>query len=185
MYKSPQVQAQAKIAFGQLEAEKQKNALAFQQAIANSAGTRDADETMTKLMRAVPKDLQSEALKELKTKQEYDRFDSDMTKTYQELNTYGLSSKIPGVLGGEAPFYAAARAKISGAIIGKVPGIKSDSDFKNIVEPMLPSGADTAAQAEKKLQQFKGFIESARPANPILDGYKVTPKPIAFGKPVK
>jgi hypothetical protein len=77
----------------------------------------------------------------------------------------------PGWAGGGRESYQAMKARLAAEVIEKVPGIRSDSDFRNIVEPLLPSPSDEEEQAKFKAAQFKTWLKSKAPATPISDTY--------------
>lgn len=129
-------------------------------------------------LQAVPKEFQSEAYKELKSVTEYNKVQEDVISAFKDASQFSISAGIPGFLGGNKEAYEAWVAKISGAIVGKVPGIKSDQDFRAIVRPMLPSWTDTNAVAQAKTQNMMGFLRSQAPNAPILEsyGYNLAPQ---------
>jgi|688.fasta_scaffold08687_22 hypothetical protein len=128
-------------------------------------------------LQTVPKEFQSEAYKELKSVTEYNKVQEDVVNAFQDAENISLSAAVPGFLGGNSEAYDAWVAKIAGAIVGKVPGIKSDQDFRAIVKPMLPTWTDTNRVAELKKQNMIGFLRSQSPSAPILNsfGYNLAP----------
>jgi hypothetical protein len=58
---------------------------------------------------------------------------------------------------------------IASQVINKVPGIRSDSDFRNIVEPMLPSPGDPKDTITTKKKVFADFINSVSPETTTYD----------------
>ena len=128
-------------------------------------------------LQAVPKEFQSEAYKELKSVTEYNKVQEDVVNAFKDAENISLSAAVPGFLGGNSEAYDAWVAKIAGAIVGKVPGIKSDQDFRAIVKPMLPTWTDTNRVAELKKQNMIGFLRSQSPSAPILNsfGYNLAP----------
>lgn len=128
-------------------------------------------------LQAVPKEFQQEAYKELKTVTEYNKVQEDVIQAFKDSDKLSVSAMVPGYLGGKSEAYDAWLGKIAGAIVGKVPGIKSDQDFRAIVKPMLPSPTDTKAIADAKKLNMMGFLRSQSPSAPILEsyGYKLSP----------
>jgi hypothetical protein len=176
-YKSPEIQANAQQLFAQLEVQKQEALLKFQQSAQVKNSIQGNDSVFGRVMAVVPKELQGEAIKEVKAVSDWNKLTNDLQTEYQTLNKVGaVSAKTPGFLGGERGSYQAGKAKIAGALVGKVPGIKSDSDFKNIVEPMLPAPMDTESEQVKKMNKFTSWLASQGPSAPILEGYGVKPQ---------
>lgn len=84
---------------------------------------------------------------------------------YNKLSKYSLKDGVlPEWLGGKSKEYEAMKAMISGNIVGKIPGLKSDIDFLKIITPMLPMPTDTKGAAQAKVELFKKFMEGNAPA---------------------
>ena len=65
---------------------------------------------------------------------------------------------------------ASTRSAIAGTIMASVPGIRSDVDFKEIVEPNLPSHLDSEETLRHKENTIRQFVES-KTTTPILDAH--------------
>lgn len=176
-YQGPEMKARAQQLMAQLDAEKQNAQINLASALQKSATQQSASPEMTAIMN-LPPTIQKTAIEELGKASEWNRLTEDVTSTYGNAMKMGASALIPSVVGGSKDQYQAMKGKISGAIVGKVPGIKSDSDFENIVAPMLPRPGESAKAAEEKLKNFEGFLRANAPATPILDSYKLRPKSV-------
>jgi hypothetical protein len=117
------------------------------------------------------------ALKEKKALAEYEKSSQDALKSFREGGNYSFregyipSIEVGGknITGGKRSEHNAYLAKIATQIINKVPGIRSDSDFQNLVKPMLPSPGDPKDVVEKKYQIFKNFLDSSKPDSTTYD----------------
>jgi hypothetical protein len=81
------------------------------------------------------------------------------------------AGNIPGYAGGAKDAYEAMKARVAAEITEKIPGIRSDADFRNIIEPQLPKPSDDPKTAAYKVRQFEGLLRSRMPATPITDTY--------------
>jgi hypothetical protein len=134
-------------------------------------GTIDAEDFDT------DKRFISSAIKEKKALAEYERATRDALKSFSEGGNYNLwegyapSIDIGGtnVTKGKRSEYNAYVAKVATQVIDKVPGIRSDSDFRNLVQPMLPSPGDPKDVVKKKLEIFKNFLEARKPETTTYD----------------
>lgn len=102
--------------------------------------------------------------KEANEAMEYENAKQTIMQAFEEGAKAGMGGAVPSWLGGEAGEREASLAQVSGAIIGKVPGIKSDADFKNIVLPMLPKPIDPKSTVESKRKNLEAFLRSQAPA---------------------
>jgi hypothetical protein len=117
------------------------------------------------------------ALKEKKALAEYERATKDALESFSEGGNYGLwegyapAVEIGGknITGGKRSEHNAYLAKIATQVIDKVPGIRSDSDFQNLVKPMLPSPGDPKDVVKKKLSIFENFLRARRPETTTYD----------------
>jgi hypothetical protein len=109
----------------------------------------------------VPKDQRSEAVKELQSHANKDKVVSAISKSFQDWRDTSVTS--PARLN-------STRSAISGTIMANVPGIRSDVDFKEIVEPNLPSHLDSEETLRHKEATIRQFVES-KTTTPILDAH--------------
>ena len=117
------------------------------------------------------------ALKEKKALAEYERATKDALESFSEGGNYGLwegyapAVEIGGknITDGKRSEHNAYLAKIATQVIDKVPGIRSDSDFQNLVKPMLPSPGDPKDVVKKKLSIFENFLRARRPETTTYD----------------
>jgi phosphopantetheinyl transferase (holo-ACP synthase) len=176
-YQGKEAKAKAMQLMGELEAQKNQAAMAFQGNIAKQYQLQQlgGDPTMQKIQ-MLPDDLRKRALDELTKAQEYGGFTNEVSKTYKNIMSTGAGGVLGSILGGDKEAYQSAKAFLSGAIVGKVPGIKSDSDFENIVVPMLPKPGETMAAATKKAALFDKFLISQKPGTPVLKSFNLEPK---------
>lgn len=126
------------------------------------------------IIKSLPKDLQAEGYKELKASEDFEKTKQDVIGAYKEAMKIGPSGAFPSWLGGNKETYKSWKGKMAGAIIGKVPGIKSDKDFEEVIVPQLPGMLETGAAAQDKLKSFESWIEAQSPSTPLLTsiGYK-------------
>jgi hypothetical protein len=73
-----------------------------------------------------------------------------------------LPQPVPGSRKGELE---AEKASIGAQIVGRVPGIKSDQDYQNIVVPLLPAAGDRPETIKAKRAAFGSFLDSMAPAS--------------------
>jgi hypothetical protein len=179
-YSGPETKAKSALLYGQLEQQKADAQSKFMLEVASKKGLQQQtqDPTLNKLMR-LPDSLQKRGLDELGQVQAWNALTDDLIREYDSTKNVGASGKIPSMLGGNADAYEASKGKIAGAIVGKVPGIKSDSDFRNIVEPMLPRAGETGESAQRKLQIFKDFLKANGPTSPLLDSMGMRPTSVS------
>ena len=109
----------------------------------------------------VPKEQRSEALKEFQSHANKDKVVSAISKSFQDWRDTSVTS--PARLN-------STRSAISGTIMANVPGIRSDVDFKEIVEPNLPSHLDSEETLRHKEATIRQFVES-KTTTPILDAH--------------
>lgn len=76
----------------------------------------------------------------------------------------GKAGMVPSWMGGSKAEREASVAQVAGAIIGKMPGVRSDSDFRNIIAPQLPSPMDPPDTIEHKRKNLMEYIKSNAPA---------------------
>ena len=77
------------------------------------------------------------------------------------------------MLGGTKAAYDAARAKLAAVLMSKVPGIRSDSDFRNIVDPILTGRLDSPEEKAAKEESFKTWLDAQAPSAPLLESVGV------------
>lgn len=96
---------------------------------------------------------------------DYENFKTKMLAAYQGAGDYGvIKATLPSWAGGERSTYEAQKAILAGAIIGKVPGIKSDKDFKEVIEPLLPKSSDTPEAIARNKKIFENFLDTSAPS---------------------
>lgn len=131
-------------------------------------GEEDGGELLT----GIPKRLWNKATDERKKIDEHGKVSGDLKNNLEAIaNIGGYEGHIPGWLGGKASDYESLKANISAAIVGKVPGIRSDKDYENIVVPMLPKPGTTAEDAKRKVDIFMNWLQSQAPETPVLNNY--------------
>ncbi len=177
-YKNPELKAKAMELYGQLDVQQKVAETNFARTMAAQNQVQVVDPTMAKIL-ALPDDLKKRALDEYGQAQGWNQLKEDVVNTFSTSMKTGQSGRIPSAFGGSSEAYKAAKGKIAGAVVGKVPGIKSDSDFENIVAPMLPNPGETPEAAAKKLEIFKGFLKANAPASPLLRGLNLEPKSVS------
>jgi hypothetical protein len=109
----------------------------------------------------VPKDQRTEAVKEFQAYANKDKVVGAIGQSFQAWRSTGALS--PRQLD-------STRSSIAGTIMANVPGVRSDVDFKEIVEPNLPARGDTEETLKLKEQTIRNFVES-KTTTPILDAH--------------
>lgn len=109
----------------------------------------------------VPKHLQAEATKEFTAQASTGKVLGSIKGGFKDWRTTGATS--PRQLD-------SVRSAIAGTIMSSVPGIRSDVDFKEIVEPNLPKMGDSEETLRRKEATINRFVES-KVATPILDAH--------------
>jgi len=118
----------------------------------------------------IPNSLRSKALTEKKAFDEFKKVKDNVLRSYDEGGKFSvIKGNAPSWMGGARSEYQAYRAMIASQVINKVPGIRSDSDFRNIVEPMLPSPGDPKDTITTKKKVFADFINSVSPETTTYD----------------
>lgn len=109
----------------------------------------------------VPKDQRTEATKELQAHANKDKVLSSIGNSFQAWRD--TSTLSPRQLD-------STRSAIAGTIMANVPGIRSDVDFKEIVEPNLPARGDSDETLRLKEATIRNFVDS-KTTTPILDAH--------------
>lgn len=121
----------------------------------------------------LPERDRDNAIKELKDFNSYTKSGNDSLDSFDNLNNFSrYDAAAPGFLGGNKKAYDAERAKIAAAMIGKFPGIRSDSDFRTIVAPQLPTFTDSDQEKVDKRASFAAWMQSQAPETPLLNSLK-------------
>lgn len=103
------------------------------------------------------------------------------TEAVKEFQAYANKDKVIGAIGSSFQAWRdtstlsprqldSTRSAIAGTIMSNVPGIRSDVDFKEIVEPNLPARGDTEETLRLKEATIRNFVES-KTVTPILDAH--------------
>lgn len=164
-----EVQATYRDVYDKVLAQTQNPALAEQEArrqigviySPGAVGERSAAPMTRDPVSLVPKDQRTEAVKELTAYSNKDKVVSAIGKSFQQWRDTSTAS--PRQL-------ASTRSAISGTIMANVPGIRSDVDFKEIVEPNLPERGDSEETLRLKEATIRNFVES-KVTTPILDAH--------------
>lgn len=175
-YQAPEAKAKAMQLMGELEGQKQQAQMNFAAIMQKSYQAQQIQDPTLQRIQGLPDDMKKRALDELTKVQEYGNFSGEVSKTYKTIMGTGAGGLLPSIMGGDEEAYKSAKAFLSGAIVGKVPGIKSDSDFENIVVPMLPKPRETMETAQRKAVLFDKFLKANSPAAPVLSGYGLMPQ---------
>ena len=118
----------------------------------------------------IPSSLRSKALTEKKAFDEFNKVKDNVLRSYDEGGKFSvIQGYAPSWMGGARSEYQAYKAMVASQIINKVPGIRSDSDFRNMVEPMLPSPGDPKGTIATKKKVFADFINSVAPETTTYD----------------
>jgi hypothetical protein len=137
------------------------------------------------LLSGIPERLWNKATEELRKRDEHINATNDAVANAEKMSKIGgISGHMPGIIGGQSEEYDSLKANVSAAVVGRVPGIRSDSDYKNIVVPMLPKPTDTEEVAAEKVATFKRWLEAQTPETPVLRNYGkdgATPKKESSG----
>ena len=126
----------------------------------------------------IPNSLRSKALTEKKALDEFNKVKTNVLKSYDAGGRFTVyEGNAPSWMkGGARSEYQAYKAMIASQVINKVPGIRSDSDFRNIVEPMLPSPGDPKDTIATKKKVFEDYINSVAPETTTYDSIYGTTK---------
>jgi hypothetical protein len=91
---------------------------------------------------------------------------------------FGASTraKIPSALGGTSGELKVQQAGLSAAIVGKVPGIRSDADYDRVIVPMLPQPFDPERTIASKKKALETFFASYAPASWLKQRGKQSPQ---------
>lgn len=174
-YSGPETQAKVLEMMGQVKLKRAEATLGFMSAYQKMNPDGSTDPAYSKISR-LPASMQGRAYEELGKVQEWNKLQDSLSTAYGNLKDTGQGGRLPSWIGGSSEEYKAGKARLSGAVVGKVPGIKSDSDFENIVVPMLPTPSETPEAASSKWRNFVEFLNSQAPASPLLDQLKLRPK---------
>jgi len=177
--KTPEIKARTQELLAQLNEQIAQNKITIFQNYLAAAPTMT---TQIGGMSASQTAAQEKGQKEVK---EFTNFKKQMLDAFNEAGKYGVvKASLPSAFGGEKSSYEGLRALLAGAIIGKVPGIKSDSDFENIIVPLLPKASDTKDAIDRNYKVFERFLNSAAPASYLETQEKQKPvyQPKTFQK---
>lgn len=187
-YKAPQLQAQAKQLYGQLEAQKLDALGKFRERTAallqTQMGVPNADE-MTRRIYTLPKEQQAKAFEEKAAYDNYVASTSEIDRAFEEASKIGtVSANIP--FSEKKAAFESNSVKINSAIrsMFRGQGAFTDQDEKSLIMPLLPSSTDTVAQLQQKQAKLKELISSRLPKEtPILSGFGLVPRPLKTLKP--
>lgn len=126
-----------------------------------SVGERAPQAGGTDPVAMVPKDRRDEAVKEMQAHANKGNVVGSIGKSFQAWRS--TSALSPRQLD-------STRSAIAGTIMANVPGIRSDVDFKEIVEPNLPARGDSEETLRLKEKTIRQFVES-KTTTPILDAH--------------
>jgi hypothetical protein len=167
--------AEADLAKIYQDIEKSKAETSKSQAEARSISpgiTGQIPSTNLEKLSSIPKEMRSEYLKESGASAGFQKaVDAALPIVNEMAKITFKEGALKGALGGKSEKYNAMKARIAAEVIEKVPGIRSDADFRNIIEPQLPSPSDDNETANFKAEQFKRWIQSKKPSTPISDTY--------------
>lgn len=109
-------------------------------------------------------DKQNVINKQKQWDQSYDQVKSAI----EELsNMSSQEALLPSAMGGKRELYNAKRAQLALKITSLNSGARSDADFRNLIEPMLPSWSDTDKETRKlKGKQLNDTLIAERPILP-------------------
>lgn len=123
----------------------------------------------------VPSSVLTKALTEKKAADEFDKVKDQAIKAYEGGGKFGfIEGNVPSYVElfgkkGKKSEYEAYVAQVGTQIVAKVPGIRSDNDYKTFVKPMLPSPGDPEETIKMKSALFKKWIESQKPETPTFN----------------
>lgn len=109
----------------------------------------------------VPKDQRTEAVKEFQAHANKEKVLGAVGKAFEDWR--GTSTFRGSQLD-------STRSAISGTIMANIPGVRSDVDFKEIIEPNLPARGDMEDTLRHKENTIRQFVES-KTTTPILDAH--------------
>lgn len=175
-YKGPQIEANAKLLYGQLEAAKQKEMAAFAKAAQVNPTALGADE-MTKKIMTLPKELQKQAFEEKGIYENLQKAKQNIGEAFDKIGGTGyISSKVPFSTNRAA--VQAAKSAIMAAVQANWKGPMSDTDLLRI-DGLMPEESDTPKQIESiKAEMLKVLDTNAKPT-PMLQGFGLKPVPFA------
>ncbi len=128
---------------------------------------RRADEANRRANEDQARQMKESKDKEAAKYQKQMQFDQELGEanaTIDKLASYDFAKgTVPGALGGKREEYEADKARFSVFIMNNAEGIRSDADYKNIVEPMLPKPVDTPEIAGNKARDLKRWVRAHRP----------------------
>lgn len=124
---------------------------------------------------SIPKELRDNYLSSEGKIKEYDDAMMAVDPLIDKAAAFTYESHMTPKAAGGGDFKS-LEAKIAGAIMNRVPGIRSDADFRNIVVPMIPQPSDPPEIANAKAKDLKAYLRSNRPVNEVGNVYKPKPK---------
>lgn len=124
------------------------------------------------LLQGIPPRLWDNAAREKKAIDEHNMASEDAIQNVREMAKISLAEgKTLGVFGGSSEKMENLKATVSAAVVGRVPGIRSDKDYENIVVPMLPKAGDPTNVANDRARIFEKWLAAQAPKTPILSNY--------------
>lgn len=142
----------------QAEAEAER---AVQQLFMGGAPERgpQAGSTSSDPIALVPKEQRAEAIKERDAYETQRKVTKAIGETFEQWRKTSIASPRQR---------SSTRSDVAATIMKNVPGIRSDVDFKEIVEPNLPKLGDSEETLQLKERTLRRIVESGAPT-PILD----------------
>lgn len=151
---------------GQAAETVRANRVREQAARAKTAGTGNTNDPLAK----IPVQLRDNHLSQKNKQEQFDLNSKVLEGLIDEASSTTLyEGMAPQIMGGKD--YDATKAKIAAAIMGVVPGIRSDADFKNLIEPMIPKPGDIPETSKKKAADLKAWLVANRPKTTVGDTY--------------
>jgi hypothetical protein len=139
-------------------------------AIESLTGKRALGSNPNDPLSSIPPQLRDNYLSSETKVKEFDTAINDVEKLIDQAANFSLESHMtPKALGGGD--YDSLKAMIAAAIMNRVPGIRSDADFRNIVEPMIPHPSDPPKLAAERAAKLKAMLRSNRPVNEVSNVY--------------
>lgn len=121
--------------------------------------------------------------KEKKSIDEFDRGKKGILEAYDQAAKIGMiSGYSPSAFYGKREEHNALNATIASKILEVVPGIRSDKDYQNVIQRMLPQPYETNDSLLVKRSILENWLDSRKPSTPSSESAGVE-KPIKEEKP--
>jgi hypothetical protein len=129
---------------------------------------QSAADKVTTVSKAVESDKGAKSYE--KTHAEWSNMMSSVMKEFERAGkiTFREANTPENLPGSKKRELKAINANIAAQLVGKVPGLKSNVDFEEIIIPLLPVGSDSESTVRAKMRNFNSFLHANAPGEYLM-----------------